>query len=46
MGDAQLIYGSTSRYLGLLANTLDRTDDAIEHFGDAMETHQKIGGRS
>jgi DNA-binding winged helix-turn-helix (wHTH) protein/tetratricopeptide (TPR) repeat protein len=43
MGDAQLTHGSTSRYLGLLADTLDRTDDAIEHFEEAMETLQKMG---
>ncbi len=42
-GDAQLTYGSTSRYLGLLAETLGRSDDAVEHFEEAMEMHQKMG---
>ena len=42
-GEAQLTYGSTSRYLGLLAETLDRSEDAVEHFEEAMEMHQKMG---
>ncbi len=42
-GDAQLTYGSTSRYLGLLAETLGRSDDAVEHFEEPMEMPQKMG---
>ncbi|MDP9180990.1 MAG: protein kinase, partial [Chloroflexota bacterium] len=35
-------YGSTSRFLGLLATTLERWDDAEKHFNEAIEMHVKL----
>ena len=37
--------GSVARYLGLLATTLERWDDAARHFEQAIETHERIGAR-
>ena len=39
------IRGSASRYLGLLATTLDRFDDADSHFGDAEAANERMGAR-
>jgi hypothetical protein len=39
------IRGSISRYLGLLATTLDRLDDADRHFATAEEMNQRMGAR-
>ena len=39
-------FGSVSRYLGLLASTLSRWEEAERHFEAALETNAKIGGRS
>jgi len=41
MGPAWL--GSASHYLGLLAATLDRCDEANAHFSHAAEAHRAIG---
>ncbi|MEJ7715067.1 MAG: hypothetical protein WKF40_04905 [Thermoleophilaceae bacterium] len=41
MGPAWL--GSASHYLGLLAPTLDRLDEADEHFSRAADAHRRIG---
>jgi eukaryotic-like serine/threonine-protein kinase len=37
--------GSVSRYLGLLAQALDRCDDAIDHFEDALAINERMGAR-
>jgi DNA-binding SARP family transcriptional activator len=37
------IRGSLSRYLGLLATTLQRWDDAARHFEDAIEMNARMG---
>ncbi len=41
--DAVAWYGSVSHYLGLLAVTLGRMDDAAEHFRDAIAMHERAG---
>jgi uncharacterized membrane protein len=38
-------WGSVARYLGLLATTLDRFDDAERHFAFALERELEIGAR-
>lgn len=38
-------YGDVSRYLGLLAAVLQRTDDAVAHFEAALATHQRMRAR-
>jgi tetratricopeptide (TPR) repeat protein len=38
--------GSVARYLGLLAATLERWDEAAGHFQQALDTHERIGARS
>jgi ATP/maltotriose-dependent transcriptional regulator MalT len=37
------LYGSVSRYLGMLATTLERWDDAGKHFERAIEFEQSMG---
>ncbi|MDO8615442.1 MAG: protein kinase [Dehalococcoidia bacterium] len=37
--------GSVSRYLGLLAATMSRWEEAERHFEDALEKHAKMGAR-
>jgi tetratricopeptide (TPR) repeat protein len=37
--------GSVSRYLGLLAETMERLDDARRHFEDALGMNANIGAR-
>jgi len=39
------IRGSVSRYLGLLATTLDRFDEADSHYGDAEAANERMGAR-
>ncbi len=41
----RLYLGPASRYLGLLAGTLARWDDAVRHFEDALEMNARIGGK-
>src|SRR5438552_537885 len=36
-------WGAVAHYLGLLAATLDRFDEAEAHFDAAAETHERIG---
>ncbi len=38
--------GSVARYLGLLASTMERWDDAERHFTEALEVHERIGART
>jgi hypothetical protein len=40
-----LCLGSVSRYLGLLATTRGRWDDAQRHFADAVSHNERIGAR-
>lgn len=46
-GTASLVasFGSVSRYLGLLAATLDRWPDADRHFSDAAEMNRAMGAQ-
>jgi DNA-binding SARP family transcriptional activator len=37
--------GSVSRYLGLLAMTMERWSDAAQHFEDALEMNERMGAR-
>jgi DNA-binding SARP family transcriptional activator/tetratricopeptide (TPR) repeat protein len=37
--------GSTSRYLGLLAVTMRRLDEAKQHFDDALAMNERMGAR-
>jgi tetratricopeptide (TPR) repeat protein len=37
--------GAVSRYLGLLALTLARPDDALRHLEEALEANQRMGAR-
>jgi DNA-binding SARP family transcriptional activator/tetratricopeptide (TPR) repeat protein len=37
--------GSVARYLGLLATTMGRRDDAERHFENALEMNQRMGAR-
>jgi len=37
--------GSVSRYLGLLATTLERNNDAEQHFRDAVEANEHMAAR-
>jgi DNA-binding SARP family transcriptional activator len=39
------IRGSVSRYLGLLATTLERWSNAAEHFEDALVMNERMGAR-
>src|SRR5206468_4109310 len=39
------IRGSVSRYLGLLATTLERWSDAERHFEEALTMNERIGAR-
>jgi hypothetical protein len=41
----EAISGSVSRYLGLLAATLTRWDDAAEHFEAALAMNERMGLR-
>ncbi len=38
-------FGSASHYLGLLAATMERWEDAARHFEDALEMNAKIGAK-
>jgi predicted ATPase/class 3 adenylate cyclase len=44
-GFAATCYGSASRYLGLLAATMSRWEDAEKHFQDAIEMNGRMGAR-
>ncbi|MEE9285802.1 MAG: tetratricopeptide repeat protein, partial [Dehalococcoidia bacterium] len=37
--------GSASRYLGLLAATMSRWDEAVQHFEEALEMNTRLGAR-
>jgi class 3 adenylate cyclase/tetratricopeptide (TPR) repeat protein len=42
-GPAIVCHGSAAHYLGILAATIGRTDDAARHFTDAIEMHERMG---
>jgi hypothetical protein len=42
-GGANSTWGPVSHYLGLLAATTGETEDAIRHFGEAIELEEQIG---
>ena len=42
---AEISTGSVARYLGLLATTIERWNDAERHFEEALETNERIGAR-
>ena len=45
MDMAEGIRGSTARYLGLLATTTERFDEAESHFERALEMNERMGAR-
>ncbi|MFQ5593938.1 MAG: AAA family ATPase [Anaerolineae bacterium] len=45
VGFAATCYGATSRYLGLLAATMSRWEEAERHFEDALEMNARMGAR-
>jgi class 3 adenylate cyclase len=45
VGVAVACAGSASRYLGLLASTMERWEDADKHFEDALEMNTRMGAR-
>jgi predicted ATPase len=40
-----ICYGPAARYLGLLATTLARWEDAARHFADALTMNERMGAR-
>jgi class 3 adenylate cyclase/tetratricopeptide (TPR) repeat protein len=38
-------FGSKAHWLGLLAGTMKKWDDAVEHFEDAIKTNTRVGAR-
>jgi len=45
MGGGSASYGALSRYLGALATTLARRDDAAQHFENALAMDARMGAR-
>jgi class 3 adenylate cyclase/tetratricopeptide (TPR) repeat protein len=45
IGNAESCYGALSRYLGTLATTLERWDDAARHFEDALAMNTRMDAR-
>jgi tetratricopeptide (TPR) repeat protein len=46
VGDGAACYGALSRYLGALATTLQRWDDAARHFEDALAMNARMDART
>jgi tetratricopeptide (TPR) repeat protein len=44
-GPAIVCLGSAARYLGILAATTGRREDAARHFADAIEMNERMGAR-
>ena len=42
IGNAAACYGALSRYLGALATTLERWDEAAQHFEDALAMNARM----
>jgi DNA-binding CsgD family transcriptional regulator len=45
IGNATACYGAVSRYLGLLAATMERWEEAAQHFEDALAMNTRMGAR-
>ena len=45
VGAADVCYGAASRYLGMLAATMERWEDAAQHFEDALAMNTRMGAR-
>ena len=45
VGGVVVCYGSASHYLGMLAATMERWDDAEQHFQEALAMNARIGAR-
>jgi DNA-binding CsgD family transcriptional regulator len=45
IGATDVCYGATARYLGLLATTMERWEDAVQHFEDALAMNARMGAR-
>jgi len=45
VGAGLACWGSVSLYLGFLASTLGRIEDATSHFADAAAAHERMGAR-
>ena len=44
-GPAIVCHGSAAHYLGVLAATIGRREEAMRHFADAIEMHERMGAR-
>jgi predicted ATPase/class 3 adenylate cyclase/DNA-binding CsgD family transcriptional regulator len=45
VGGGVVCYGAASRYLGMLAATMERWEDAMQHFEDALAMNTRMGAR-
>jgi class 3 adenylate cyclase/DNA-binding CsgD family transcriptional regulator len=45
IGNATACYGAVSRYLGMLAATMERWEEAAQHFEDALAMNTRMGAR-
>jgi class 3 adenylate cyclase/DNA-binding CsgD family transcriptional regulator len=45
MGAGVVCYGAASRYLGMLAATMERWEEAAQHFEDALAMNTRMGAR-
>ena len=45
IGGEVVCYGAASRYLGMLATTMGRWDEAEQHFQDALAMNARMGAR-
>ena len=45
VGGAYVCYGAAARYLGVLAATMERWEDAAQHFEDALAMNARMGAR-
>lgn len=45
VGFLSICYGAVSRYLGLLAATMSRWDEAEKHYWEALKVNARMGAR-
>jgi DNA-binding CsgD family transcriptional regulator/tetratricopeptide (TPR) repeat protein len=45
VGSTHVCYGAAARYLGMLAATMERWEDAARHFEDALAMNVRMGAR-
>ena len=45
VGGTYVCYGAAARYLGMLATTMERWEDAAQHFEDALAMNARMGAR-